>query len=211
MCWKRCKCLDKILQQENWTIYKIILGITNSHFKCSNVKDLCPTDLKPNPVLSNSEIDRGAQTERNQLYYAEVDRHFETLGICRFLPAQATSERGDSCTNALKVIHGFALISGPCNLFVRGLAPLFTLDLSHVLRKWQESRTRAVGMKNMNYLPRVYATISLLSISWPHKIKAAAQASLCLCVLLSPLPATALLRLLWGLGALVFAALRLEQ
>lgn len=36
---------------------------------------------------------------------------------------------------ALKVIHGFALISGPCNLFVRGLAPLFTLDLSTYIKE----------------------------------------------------------------------------
>lgn len=164
------------------------MDITNSHFKCRNVKNLCPTDFKANPVLSNSEIDRGAQTERNQLYCADIHRHFEILDFRRFLPAQATSERGDSCTNALKVIHGFALISGPCNLFVRGLAPLFTLDLSHVLRKWQESRTVAVGMKNVNYLPRVYVTISLLSISHPHEIKVAAQMSLCLCGAAEPTP-----------------------
>lgn len=164
------------------------MDITNSHFKCRNVKDLCPTDLKPNPVLSNSEIDRGAQTERNQLYYADVHRHFEILGIRRFLPAQATSEHGDSCTNALKVIHGFALISSPCKLFVRGLAPLFALDLSTYIKEVEESRTIAVGMKNMNYLPRVYATISLLSISCPHKIKVAAQPGLCLCGAAEPTP-----------------------
>lgn len=47
------------------------------------------------------------------------------LGISRIPPAQATSEGGDSCMNALKVIHGFALIIGPCNISFRGLAPLF--------------------------------------------------------------------------------------
>lgn len=59
---------------------------------------------------------------------------------------------------------------------------------THILRKWQESRTIAVGMKNMNYLPGVYATISLSSISCPHKIKAAAQTSFCLCGAAEPAP-----------------------
>lgn len=66
-------------------------------------------------------------------------------------------------------------------------------------------------MKNMNYLPRVYATISLLSISCPHKIKVAAQMSLCLCGAAEPTPTHSLAWLLWGLRALVFAALRHEQ
>ena len=82
------------------------------------------------------------------------------LGIGRILPAQATSEAEDSCMNALKVIHGFALISGPFNIFVRGLAPLFTSDLS-TYNKWQESRTIAIGMKNMNYVLGGYTTITL--------------------------------------------------
>lgn len=152
------------MQQENWTICKLILDITNSHFKCRNVKDLCPTDLKPNSVLSNPEIHGGAQTERNQLYYADVHRHFEILGIHRFLPAQATSEHGDSCTNALKVIHGFALISGPCNLFVRGLAPLFTLDLSRYIKEvagkqhcscWHEEYELS-SQSICNYIPLIH-------------------------------------------------------
>lgn len=52
------------------------------------------------------------------------------LGISRIPPAQATSEGGDSCMNALKVIHGFALIIGPCNIVFRGLVPLFISYLS---------------------------------------------------------------------------------
>lgn len=65
--------------------------------------------------------------------------------------------------NALKVVHGFALISGSCNIFFGGLAPLFTSGV-FIDNKWQESRIIAVSMKNMNYVPGGYTTIFLIHI-----------------------------------------------
>lgn len=85
-------------------------------------------------------------------------------GVDRILPAQATSEGGDSCVNALKVIHGFALISGPCNLFVRGLAPLFTSDISTYIKQvagkqayscWHEEY-ELLSRRIRNYMPLIY-------------------------------------------------------
>lgn len=103
--------------------------------KCKNIKDLWPTVLNPNSVLSNSEIGSDVGTERSQLYYFHSRSHSEMLAIGGVLPAHATSEGEDSCMNALKVIHGFALISGPRNVFVRGLAPLFTSELSTSIKE----------------------------------------------------------------------------
>lgn len=86
------------------------------------------------------------------------------LGISRIPPAQATSEGGDSCMNALKVIHGFALIIGPCNISFRGLAPLLYHNSPHITNRRQESRSIDVGMKNMNCIPEQNIIVSLLSI-----------------------------------------------
>lgn len=86
------------------------------------------------------------------------------LGIGRIVPAQATSERGDSCMNVLKVIHGFALISGPGNLFVRGLAPLFTSDRSTYIKEvagkqdyscWHEEY-ELHSRRIRDYIPLIY-------------------------------------------------------
>lgn len=74
-------------------------------------------------------------------------------GIDRILPAQAASEGGDSCMNALKVIHGFALINGPCNLFVIDLAPLFTSDISTYIKE-------VAGKQDYSCRPEEYELLS---------------------------------------------------